>query len=78
MESQVSRKWYICLELIDGEFLYFNNEHHLKNWSAFRREGTAWMWENAADEALLDHKLRDNVPSNARVVGIKTTIEEVK
>ena len=78
METEVSSKFYICLDMVDGSILYFNNEHHLKHWSAFRREGTSWVFKNSALDVLDDQLNRNNVPPNARVIELKTIIQEVK
>lgn len=78
METEVTTRFYIGLDLNDGTILYFNNEHHLKNWSAFRRQGTAWTFIKGAENALRDQLDRNNVPTDARVVVIRTTVEEVE
>ncbi len=77
MEKQVTTKFYIVLDMVDGSLLYYNNSVHLRNWSAYRREGTSWEWKKGADNALTDQLNLDNIPANARVIELRTTIEEV-
>jgi hypothetical protein len=78
MESEVTITFYIGLDMVDGSVLYFNSEPHQKNWSAFRRQGTAWTYPKGAENALREQLDRKNVPSNARVIKLKTTVEEIE
>lgn len=77
METEVTVRFYIGLDMVDGTILYFNNETHQRNWSPFRRQGTAWTFPKGAENALRDQLDRNNVPPSARVVAIRTTLEEV-
>lgn len=78
METEVTTWFYIVLDMVDGGVLYYNNESHRRNWSAFRREGTPWTFIKGAENVLRDLLDRNNVPANARVIKIRTTVEEVE
>jgi hypothetical protein len=78
MESTVSYKYYIALDQEDGSTLYLSNDGYRKEWSGFRRNGRNWAYPDPAKEKLAEYKIQGDVPPNARVLKVKTTVEEVK
>lgn len=78
METEVTTMFYIVLDMRDGGILYFNDASHNRNWSAYRREGTAYVWQKGAENKLKDLIKRNNVPADARIINLRTTVEEIK
>ena len=76
METEVKTMWYIGLAQEDGSTLFYNE--HQRNWSIWRRDATSWLFEGVAEEHLWDNIQRKNVPPNAKAVGVKQTVEEIK
>ncbi len=76
METEISVMFYIGLKQKDGSTLFYNEMN--RNWSIFRRDAMGWVSESVAGSRLESNITRSNVPQNAEVVGIRTTIEEVK
>lgn len=77
METQVTFKYYIVLDLDDGSHLYFSSDPYRRNWSAYRAEARTWSFLEPAEESLAACLERGDVPPNARVQQVKITVEEV-
>lgn len=76
METEVKTFWYIGLDQVDGSTLFYNEMN--RNWSKWRRDASAWLAEWVAVDHLKDNIERKNVPVNAKAVGIRQTVEEIK
>jgi hypothetical protein len=78
METKVTFKYYIVLDLDDGSNLYLVNDGFRKHWSASRSAGSTWFFPEPAEESLAACLEREDVPPSARVQKIKITVEEIK
>jgi len=78
METEVSVKYYIGLDMLDGSHLYLNYGQHPKSWTPYRGQATSWDWESGIVTSFNEQVNLNNIPSNARIVKIKTTVEETK
>ena len=76
METEVKNWWYIGLPQEDGSTLFYSTQN--RNWTIWRRDASAWFSEFVAKGNLQNNIQRGNVPSNAKVIGIRQTVEEIK
>ena len=76
METEVKNYWYIGLPQEGGSTLFYSTQN--RSWTIWRRDASAWLSEFVAEGNLKDNIQRGNVPSNAKVVGVRQTVEEIK
>jgi hypothetical protein len=75
METEVKTGWFIGMEIEDGYTLFYNEQQ--RYWSQWRRDATGWLSAEVCKEHLNNNLGRKNIPSCAKVIEIRTTIEEI-
>ena len=75
METEIKTFWYIGLEQ-EGSTLFYSEQN--RNWSIWRSEASGWLTKDVAEARLRGNIERNNVPRNAKVVGVRLTTEEIK
>lgn len=75
METKVRHNYYIVIDEIDGMTLYYSQMNHV--WTPDRAKGSAWLQPTGAEECLVKDSEVNKFPS-AKVIKVRTTVEEVK